>query len=494
MSLLGHGRHPGLSRRLVAGLAALAILDGTARATAVEPAVPAPGGNSPRPPATGPLRAHPSNPRYFADAKGRAILLTGSHTWNNLQDMGAANPPAAFDFDAYLAFLDRYHHNFVRLWRWELVSWDTAANREPQPQHLHCAPHPWARTGPGLALDGLPRFDLQRWDEAYFSRLRSRVQAARDHGVYVSIMLFEGWAMQFVAHAWKAHPFHPENSIDGIPDADPDGDGRALEIHTLALPQVIALQEAYVRKVVDTVNDLDNVLYEISNENHPPSTDWQYHFIRFVKDYERTKPKQHPVGMTFQYRGGVNRTLFDSPADWVSPNPNADGAFNYRTNPPPATGQRVIVTDTDHLWGIGGDASWVWRSFTRGLNPIFMDPYDNRVLGRVPESRWAGIRAAQGAALRLAESVDLAAFTPQPDRASTGFCLAAPNGETIVFLPGGGEASVDLSKLQGAVEMAWVDPLTGTATPAGRITGGESRTFHAPGTGDAVLRLAPLDP
>ena len=27
-----------------------------------------------------------------------------------------------------------------------------------------------------------------------------------------------------------------------------------------------ALQEAYVRKVIDTVNDLDNVLYEITNE------------------------------------------------------------------------------------------------------------------------------------------------------------------------------------------------------------------------------------
>ena len=30
---------------------------------------------------------------------------------------------------------------------------------------------------------------------------------------------------------------------------------------------ITALQEAYVRKVVDTVNDLDNVLYEISNES-----------------------------------------------------------------------------------------------------------------------------------------------------------------------------------------------------------------------------------
>ena len=50
--------------------------------------------------------------------------------------------------------------------------------------------------------------------------------------------------------------------------------------------------------LVDTVNDLDNVLYEISNEDGPYSKDWQYHFIRYIHDQEKTRPKQHPVGMT----------------------------------------------------------------------------------------------------------------------------------------------------------------------------------------------------
>jgi hypothetical protein len=43
--------------------------------------------------------------------------------------MGPTDPPAPFDFTAYLDFLDRHHHNFIRLWRWELVSWDTEANQ-----------------------------------------------------------------------------------------------------------------------------------------------------------------------------------------------------------------------------------------------------------------------------------------------------------------------------------------------------------------------------
>src|SRR5690349_17765955 len=66
--------------------------------------------------AKGPLQIHPTNPRYFTDgtrtAAGgwKAIYLTGSHTWANLQDVGLTNPPPAFDFPAYLDFLERHHH------------------------------------------------------------------------------------------------------------------------------------------------------------------------------------------------------------------------------------------------------------------------------------------------------------------------------------------------------------------------------------------------
>lgn len=439
-------------------------------------------------PTRGPLRVHPQNPRYFADARGQALLLTGAHTWNNLQDMGLNDPPAAFDFNAYLDFLDRHHHNFVRLWRWELVNWDTAANREERPQRLTCTPHPWARTGPGSALDGKPKFDLARFDEAYFERLRARVAAARDRGIYVSIMLFEGWGMQFVQDAWKAHPFHPDNNVQAV-QGDLDGDGRGLEIHTLAHREITAIQEAYVRKVVDTVNDLDNVLYEISNENHPPSTAWQYHFIRFVQAYEKTEPKQHPVGMTFQYRGGENRVLFASPADWVSPNPAAEGGFDYRTNPPPADGTKVVVTDTDHLWGIGGDVAWVWKSFTRGLNPIFMDPYDGSVLRRGSEEQWQAVRRAMGVAARLGQRLDLAAMRPRPVLASTGYCLADVGRQYVVFVTGAADVSLNLAASSAVFAVEWIHPVSGKTLKAGTIAGGGLATLQSPRDGDLVLHL-----
>ena len=80
-------------------------------------------------------------------------------------------------------------------------------------------------------------------------------------------MLFEGWGIRFEPNGWTGHPFNALNNINGI-NGDSNSDG-GLGIFRLINPGVTRLQEAYVRKVIDTVNDLDNVLYEISNENQP---------------------------------------------------------------------------------------------------------------------------------------------------------------------------------------------------------------------------------
>jgi len=435
--------------------------------------------------ATGPLRPHPTNPRYFTDGSGRAILLVGSHVWNNLVDMGPSDPPPAFDYGAYLDFLDRHGHNFFRLWAWETVSWDSSstghAHHKAKPYIV--APHPWVRRGPGKALDGKPKFDLHALNDAYFARLRARVDAAGRRGIYASVMLFEGWALQHAPKAWAAHPFHKANNANGI-DGDANGDGKGLEVHELAIPAVTAIQEAYVRRVIDTVNDLDNVLYEISNENHPPSTKWQIHMIDFIHKVEKAKPKQHPVGMTFQYKGGSNKTLFESPAEWVSPN----AAGGYRDNPPVNTHGKVVVSDTDHLWGIGGNEAWVWKTFLRGLNPIFMDPYDGAVLAKAFDPRFDGVRRAMGYARRLADGADLAAMTPQNALASSHYCLAARGREYIAYLPEG-KGWVDLSGAQGPVAVVWLNPATGKSTTAAPLPGGARRDVAAPFQGPAVLHL-----
>lgn len=433
-------------------------------------------------PATGPLRVCASNPRYFTDGSGKPIYLTAAHTWTNLPDIGLTDPPAAFDFNGYLRFLAEHNYNYIRLWRWE-----TPKDIEGDGITRYSSPHPWKRTGPGTAWDVKPKFDLNAFDEEYFARMRKRVEAARDHGIYVSIMLFDGWELQF--SNWTGHPFNGNNNINGI-DGDADRDGRGKEIESWPLPAgVETIEKAYVRKVIDTVNDLDNVLYEISNESGPYSTDWQYEMIEYVKSYEAGKPKQHPVGMSFQYPGGSNTTLFNSPADWISPNPDSrTGVYNYKDNPPPGDGRKVILSDTDHLWGNGGDRQWAWKSFLRGLNPLYMDPYLDPPIWECLLPNVEEVRRNLGYTRTYANKVDLALMTPRPELTSTAYCLANPGSEYLVYQPGMGEFTLDLTA--GTYSYEWFNPVAGSIASTGSLVAkGGPKSFSSPFNGDAILYL-----
>lgn len=460
--------------------------------------------------ATGPLFVHPTNPRYFTDGSGRAIYLTGTHTWANFQDSGDSDPPEIFNYTEYLDFLEERNHNFFRLWAWEQAKWGPWL-----PGDIYFAPLMYPRTGPGTALDGKPKFDVSQFNQAYFDRLRARVIQAGERGMYVSVMLFDGWAIEDKGlgggNPWLAHPFNAANNINGI-NGDPNNDNQGLEVHSMQIPAVTALQEAYVRKVIDTINDLDNVLFEISNESHGGSWDWQYHMINFIKAYESTKPKQHPVGMTVEWPGGDNSRLFNSPADWISPN-------NY-FDPPPSDGSKVIISDTDHIWGIGGDREWVWKSLVRGHNPIFMDPYNCSPVWPPDNCNpndpvWVSLRLNMGYARAYADRMNLAVMTPRGDLCSTQYCLAnpvaagaeylvyLPVGSTVteilqsagidrspsLYLPGDSTTTVNLANTPGELVVEWFNPQNGEVFDGGTVMGGTTRSFTAPFSGDAVLYL-----
>jgi len=451
-------------------------------------------------PARGPLRLLPENPRYFTDSSGRAIFLTGSHTWDNRQDIGTRR----FEWTEYLTRLQEYNHNFIRLWVWEQPKGLTTGPDPAEPMAT-LTPELFSRTGPGFAADGAPKFDLTKYNAAFFGRLRQRIIDARDRGIYVSIMLFNGWSVEQKAGGgdpWKYHPFNRGNNITGI-DGDPNHDGRGAETHSLQIPAVTRIQEAYVRKVLDTVADLDNVLYEISNESDADSEAWQYHLINYIKSYEATQTTPHPVGMTAESPPGSNASLLGSAADWISPIDDR----GYKSDPPIAPGGKVILLDTDHLWGIGGDRSWAWKSFTRGLNVLYMDPWDAQVIPVTPNP---DLRVNMGYILFYARRMNLRAMRPLPQLASTGYCLADPGSTYLVYLPGVDDGinmrfvarlfklaspwisrhvNLDLPAVRGTLAIEWFNPRTGEILRTGSIKGGGNVRFTAPFGGDAVLYL-----
>ena len=295
------------------------------------------------PPAAGPLRKLESNPRYFTDGSGRAVLLVGSHNWHNFQDNGhrlpeSQDPPPAFDYDAYLDFLEKHDHNFFRLWRWEAPKWTDA---QPAGRRSSIAgPIPGSAPDPAWRPTASRSSTSSAFDPEYFDRMRERIIKARDRGIYVSIMLFEGWELQFT-DAWKYHPFHGPNNVNGI-DADPDGRGllyNQLRDDPMG-KKVLALQEAYLRKVVDTVNDLDNVLYEACNEAGAYSKAWQYHVIDFVHRVRGRQAEAAPGGHDLHVPGRHQPDADRQPGrlDLAQPG-DARGRLQV-TTPPPGTSAR----------------------------------------------------------------------------------------------------------------------------------------------------------
>jgi hypothetical protein len=448
---------------------------------------------------TGPLVVSKANPRYFTIETGntadqRAVYLTGSHVNNNFHDGAGPGPdcaesPEQFYYQAYLTFLKDHGHNFIRLWRWELFKSQVAGGNF----HLCMTPQPWPRTGSGTALDGKPKFDLSKFDESYFQRLRHRVSAAGNQGIYVSVMLFEGFSLHLSSPPdnIEGHPFHAANNINDI------GITSIVDYQVLPLePRVQELQAAYIRQVVDTIHDLPNVLYEVANESSGDtadtvqfpdgssiptpigdSTQWQYWVIDFVKQYEQQMGyDKHPIGMTMQFpvpdQRKVNDPLFGSRADWISPGfeepistaQQGDGPppGRWLMDPPANDGTKVILTDTDHYSPMKSDALWAWKSFLRGHNPIL---YDLGIINGVkPPDPSSGTpsyesleaaRQAMGDTRRFAERINLVAMEPRGDLSSTGYALANPGEEYLVLEPHDTTEPFSVTLAAGTYTVEW---------------------------------------
>jgi hypothetical protein len=117
------------------------------------------------------------------------------------------------------------------------------------------------------------------------------------------------------------------------------------------------------------------------------------------------------------------------------------------------------------------------------------DPGRNNPAGGKPDPYWDTIRDAMGRTRAYATRMNLAAAVPHGELATSGYCLANPGQEYLVYLPKGGEVTVDLSAAAGAFAVEWMDAEKGITAPGVSVTGGVKRTLTAPFRGDAVVYL-----
>jgi hypothetical protein len=471
------------------------------------------------PPITGVLTVS-GNPHYFKDANGTPIILNGSQSWNTLQDFGTDGSPQALDFDAFVRFLARHGHNFTLLWAVEMAKFCNHPNTVSSPPAYSVSPLPWKRTGPGTATDGGLKFDLAQFNQGYFDRLRLRVKALNDADIYAGVYLFTGEYLLKYRCSSDGYPLTGANNIDGVDDGYAGGGRQGIGAITLTAPNAVTgVQDAYVEKVIDTLNDLPNVLWIVSEEAPHNSTWWNAYQIAHIRAYEARKAHQHPIGYA-ALNQAPDSILDNSDADWIAPQARVSPLLSCGSGKPAC---KVNINDSDHsYWEMWNETpqqnrNWAWENFTNGNQALFMDPYliyypretrnmcvsPTKGVCTEPDARYDNLRDNLGYILRYSRKLNLAQVTPQGgcptsrcgSVCSTSYCLAqtpSAGAEYLVYAPSGGTFTVDLSAMPASRTLAveWFNPATGVATAGNPIpSGSSSQAFTPPFSGDAVLYL-----
>ncbi|MBI1850092.1 MAG: hypothetical protein HYR85_07085 [Planctomycetes bacterium] len=139
--------------------------------------------------------------------------------------------------------------------------------------------YPWVR-----GIDG--RFDLTQFDPAFWSRLQDMIAANAASGRVLLLQMFDEVGLERGSNRWDHHPFNPSRNVNGL---SLPGNGRDAvpEFYDVANSHLLALQDLYVRHLLLTVRNADNVILEIVNEYTGP-TPWLQHWIDLVGTAEQT--------------------------------------------------------------------------------------------------------------------------------------------------------------------------------------------------------------
>jgi hypothetical protein len=200
-----------------------------------------------------------------------------------------------FEYVRYLDQLKVSHFNLTRVfsgtYREVAGSFNIAGNTlAPAKGRYVC---PWPRSETPGAADGGKKFDLTRWDEAYFERLKHFVAQARQRGVVVELVLF---CTMYDDTVWNASPMNARNNINGI------GKVARNEPYNGRDKDLLAAQKAVAAKLVTELNDFDNLYFEVCNEPYERgglTREWNDQIVAAVANTEVPLPKKHLIAQGF---------------------------------------------------------------------------------------------------------------------------------------------------------------------------------------------------
>src|ERR1039458_6340755 len=231
-----------------------------------------------------PIRLHPGNPHYFLFRGKPTVLITSGEHYGAVINLD-------FDYKRYLKTLAAERLNLTRTfagsYRESPGSFDIRDNTlAPKPDRFL---GPWARTETPGAADGLGKFDLSRWNGAYFARLKDFIREVGARDIVVEFTLFCPF---YGEEMWKLSPMNSRNNVNGV------GDLQRTEAFDLKNAKLQQVQDDMARKIVAELRGFDNVMDEICNEPYTFDTvtaEWQRHMAGVIADAESAAGPRHLI-------------------------------------------------------------------------------------------------------------------------------------------------------------------------------------------------------
>jgi hypothetical protein len=441
-----------------------------------------------------PIRLHPENPHYFLWRQKPTVLITSGEHYGVVLNR-------AFDFPRYLAALQSHGFNLTRTFSGAYCEPAGAFNIErntlaPARNDLIC---PWARSDtPGYANGG-KKFDLTKWDPEYFRRLTDFVAEAGKRGVVVELVLF----CPFYKDAmWELSPMNSRNNVNDI------GNVLRTEVYTLKHKNLLAVQEAMVRRIVEALRDSDNLYYEICNEPYfgGVTEEWQNHIAQTIVAAEAGFKNKHLIAQNIANK---SKKVED-------PNPRVS-ILNFHYAKPP-----TAVAENYHLNRAIGDDETGFAGDER-VKPYRLEAWDFIVAGGAVfsnldysftvghEAGDAPINAPGGGGPELRRQLqilkefihDFDFLRMRPDdslvknalpKDVTARVLCEPGQAYAVYVNGSSLAKLSLDLPDGQYGAEWVNTKTGRLENALPIKhDGGTHTLQVPAyTDDIALRIRRL--
>jgi hypothetical protein len=437
-----------------------------------------------------PLRLHPENPHYFLFRARPTVLITSGEHYGAVLNL---------DFD-YVRYLDEIQarglnltRTFSGVYREIPGSFGITGNTlAPLPNRYIS---PWARSSTPGYFDGGAKFDLSKWDEAYFKRLTDFLAQASKRGIVVELSLF---CPLYDDGLWKANPMNAANNVNGVGDLKKD------DVHTVKNGRLLEFQVAVVKKLVTEANPFDNVYFEICNEPYfgGVTLEWQRRIADAILEAEAALPRKHLIA----------QNIANGSCKIQEPNP-AVSIFNFHyCSPPDAVAmnyglKRVIADDEtgfkgsadvpyrpdawDFLLAGGAVYSNLDYSFTR-------DNFDGTAEPKAPGGGGRNLRRQLAILKKFVEGFDFIRMTPDnsvikggvPEKA-TARALVEPGKQYAVFVRGAAKVDLVLDLPAGPYKAEWVSTLTGAVEKTEKFDhAGGPKTLSSPPCKDEIaLRI-----